>query len=107
MLLGDVLRPMLGEARVQALEHKLLHRSRLILQALETGFGRFSELGLDYGIERSGRLWFLEANAKPGRAAMAHISENAAQLAISTPVAYAKFILERSSGRVIHEFDNL
>ncbi|MFC4102805.1 YheC/YheD family endospore coat-associated protein [Paenibacillus xanthanilyticus] len=48
----------------------LLRTARLSLRAaraLELRFGRFCELGLDFGLEPSGRLWLIEANAKPGR----------------------------------------
>ncbi|MFD0962257.1 YheC/YheD family endospore coat-associated protein [Paenibacillus chungangensis] len=34
---------------------------------LEHNFGRFGELAFDFGIEPDGKLWLLEANAKPGR----------------------------------------
>lgn len=80
---------------------------RAIVRRLESHFGRFCELGLDFGVDRSGRLWFLEANSKPGRYAMAGISDSAAETAAARPIAYAKSILLRPPGRVIHEFDYL
>ncbi|MFB9327501.1 YheC/YheD family protein [Paenibacillus aurantiacus] len=62
-----VLAARFGEAAARRL---LLRTARLSLRAsraLEQHFGRFFELGLDFGLEASGRLWLLEANAKPGR----------------------------------------
>ncbi|MBW7477043.1 YheC/YheD family protein [Paenibacillus oenotherae] len=58
---------------------------------LEGRFGRFAELGLDFGIEPDGRIWLLEANAKPGRAAFAAEPE-LARLAVERPLRYAKLI---------------
>ncbi|TYP71181.1 YheC/YheD family protein [Paenibacillus methanolicus] len=54
----------------EAARRLLLRTARLSLRAaraLELRFGRFFELGLDFGLEPSGRLWLIEANAKPGR----------------------------------------
>ncbi|WP_276352896.1 YheC/YheD family protein [Cohnella caldifontis] len=78
-----------------------------IVRILEQHFGRFCELGLDFGLDQSGRLWFLEANSKPGRRAMSAIGASAANAAAARPIAYAKSILLRPPGRVIHEFDHL
>lgn len=64
---------------------------------LEAGFGRQGELGLDFGIGQDGRIWLLEANSKPGRAAFRRIGDRqAAQLASDRPAAYARRLLELS-----------
>ncbi|MEK0314354.1 YheC/YheD family endospore coat-associated protein [Cohnella sp. 56] len=76
-----------------------------VVARLEQLYGRFAELGLDYGIDRAGRIWFLEANTKPGRASMAEAGGDAKSDAINNPLAYARYILLVSSGRVCHEFD--
>ncbi|MCQ6558565.1 YheC/YheD family endospore coat-associated protein [Paenibacillus mendelii] len=55
---------------------------------LEQRFGRLCELGLDYGIEPDGRLWLLEANAKPGRQSFQENPETARN-AVLRPLQYA------------------
>ncbi|MBP3962134.1 YheC/YheD family protein [Paenibacillus lignilyticus] len=71
---------------------RLLGRIRWISEraaaALENHFGRLAELGIDYGIEQGGRVWLLEANAKPGRKALEG-DESAARLAVERPIRYA------------------
>ncbi|REK68046.1 MAG: hypothetical protein C6P35_03500 [Cohnella sp.] len=94
-----------GEKECESMLQEIRRVSAAVIKRLEEAFGRFCELGLDFGIDRSGRIWFLEANAKPGRAAMACAGAAAAQTAIERPLAYARYILLRPSGRVIHEFD--
>ncbi|MFC4600448.1 YheC/YheD family protein [Cohnella hongkongensis] len=112
-----------GERRGKELLEEIAKRSSAIVSLLEQTFGRFAEIGLDYGIERSGKLWFLEANSKPGRAAMGSAGQEAFFAAAEQPLSYAKSILLRlattdarrspqgsgcaSPGRVIHEFDHL
>ncbi|MFB9279146.1 YheC/YheD family protein [Cohnella cellulosilytica] len=99
--------PQFGERRSGELLEEIAALSSSIVARLEQTFGRFAEIGLDYGIERSGKLWFLEANSKPGRAAMSSVGEEAAVAAAVLPLSYVKSILLRPPGRVIHEFDHL
>lgn len=42
--------------------------------ALESGFGRLAELGLDFGIDRNAHIWMLEANSKPGHSAFVRLA---------------------------------
>ncbi len=99
--------PQFGQRRSGELLEEIAALSSAIVARLEQTFGRFAEIGLDYGIERSGKLWFLEANSKPGRASMSSVGEEAAAAAAELPLSYIKSILLRPPGRVIHEFDHL
>lgn len=85
-----------GERRAKALLTELQEASAAIVKQLERSLGPFAELGLDFGIDRSARCWFLEANSKPGRASMACAGEAAAADAVWRPLAYARHILLRS-----------
>ena len=96
-----------GKERGEKLYAQIRELSLSIADRLEQSFGRFAEFGLDYGIERNGKLWFLEANSKPGRAAMESVGTDASLAAAEKPLSYAKSILLRPPGRVIHEFDHL
>lgn len=102
---GKALDPLLGEERARALEQEIRTTSLQLVAWLEETFGRFAEIGLDFGVDRSGKLWFLEANSKPGRLAMNIAGDEAAERAVALPLSYASTILLRPSGRVIHEFD--
>ncbi|MBO9598535.1 MAG: YheC/YheD family protein [Cohnella sp.] len=99
--------PLLGEARARALEQEIRATSFKLVAWFEETFGRFAEIGLDFGVDRSGKLWFLEANSKPGRAAMKFAGDEAAERAVALPLSYASTIMLRPSGRVIHEFDHM
>lgn len=96
-----------GKDQADKLIEQIRNASRLIVHHLECNCGHFCELGLDFGVDTTGKLWFLEANAKPGRSAMAEISAAVADASVARPIACAKFILRRPSGRVFHEFDHL
>ncbi|MFC5647616.1 YheC/YheD family protein [Paenibacillus solisilvae] len=77
---------------------KLLARIRRICERaapqLEQHFGRLAELGFDFGIEQSGKLWLLEVNAKPGRLSM-NTDKKLAQIALRRPLQYAILLASR------------
>lgn len=63
---------------------------------LEASHGRLAELGLDFGIDQSGNVWFLEANSKPGRAVFDYTDNEAARKqSIENPIRFARFLLDR------------
>ncbi len=103
----EVLALLFGDQHGNELLQEIREVSFLIVARLEETLGRFAEIGLDYGVDRSGKLWFLEANSKPGRAAMGSAGKGAAEKAAEQPLSYARSILLRPPGRVIHEFDHL
>jgi hypothetical protein len=91
----ELLALLFGEKRGSELLQELNRASFLIVACLEESWGRFAEIGLDFGIDRSGRIWFLEANSKPGRSAMGSIGKDAAHHAAEQPLSYARSILLR------------
>lgn len=79
-----------GEAAVAAIR-KL---SLLIPEYLETRFGRLAELGLDFGVDRQGRVWVLEVNSKPGRSSFFRIGDpESARKSLENPIFYARYLL--------------
>lgn len=72
---------------IQWLSHRAVAR-------LEKQYGNMVEMGLDFGIEREGKIWLIEANSKPGRSAFVSVSA-VHQKTIEQPIRFAKFLLER------------
>ena len=86
-----------GEDAARELMRKARRLAAEIVRQLESSFGRFAELGLDFGIDRAGKLWFLEANGKPGRAAARRAGRREDALSHLRPLMYARSILLRLS----------
>ena len=59
-----------GSLRInsRAATRRIRRGARIIARALETQLGQeFGEFGVDMALDRRGRLWLIEVNAKPGR----------------------------------------
>jgi glutathione synthase/RimK-type ligase-like ATP-grasp enzyme len=97
-------------ARVR-IERKLRTLASVVPKLLERHFGRLAELGIDLGVDRSGNVWIIEVNSKPGRAAFLSgkaDDADAGTLSVSRPVSYARYLLTAghfvSTGKTMHLF---
>ncbi|CAM4186231.1 hypothetical protein FHS16_000127 [Paenibacillus endophyticus] len=106
-----------GKAESERLLEQIHTISKQTAEQLESKFGRLAELGLDYGIDRSGHIWLLEANAKPGRSSFQRNGDQEAErLSIERPLLYARTLTRRLSpsfvanetanGRLLHASPN-
>ena len=87
-----------GKQKAERLLEQIHTISKQTVERLESEFGRFAELGLDYGIEPGGQIWLIEANSKPGRTSFRIISDHvAARQSIERPLLYARFLSRRLS----------
>jgi hypothetical protein len=74
--------------------HELASEAAYLPPILEAACGRLGELGLDFGIDSSGRIHLLEANSKPGRTVFRLTGDRrAAKLAAENPLSYARYLL--------------
>lgn len=87
-----------GPEKAAALMEELRFLSGRIPAVLEASNGRMAELGLDLGVDRSGRIWIIEVNTKPGRSVFQQLHQEEAGLrAARNPLAYAKHLLRRQA----------
>ncbi len=66
----SVRRAIRGSLRINArvANRRIRRGARIIARAVETRLGQeFGEFGIDMALDRKGRLWLIEVNAKPGR----------------------------------------
>lgn len=92
MGLGWVLRTRFGRARrrVRAGIHRAAHE---IAQALDEVLDNpLGELGLDLGVDRRGRIWLIEVNAKPFRKVFDAGPKRRVFLSFRRPMAYARYL---------------
>lgn len=66
-----------------------------IARGLESFCGALGELGIDFGLDRSGRLWLIEENARPGRALFSQIGPSTlAEATYRRPLGYVRYLAE-------------
>ena len=84
-----------GAERAGQLLPELSAVSQRLAARLEERAGRLVELGLDFGLDRSGRLWLLEANSKPGRKIFALTDNQVAdERSVHRPLQYARALVD-------------
>jgi glutathione synthase/RimK-type ligase-like ATP-grasp enzyme len=70
--------------------------SLAIARTIEQGHGPLLELGLDFGVDPSGRVWLLEANSRPGRSSFLRMGNRQVRTAaIANPMRYARYALNQ------------
>lgn len=74
-----------------------------IAEILDSTSSALGELGLDFVIDKQGKVWFLEANRKPGRQSMEKMGEDALQLALLRPIEYAVYLAGNRKTEVIFQ----
>lgn len=91
-LLGDAIKSQTPTWR-EALKPRLESLAIATVQALERGAGGLGELGMDFGVDDAGRIWYIEQNAQPGRAIFEHMGKRDLwEIAHLRPLQYARFL---------------
>ncbi|MBC9783823.1 YheC/YheD family protein [Heliobacterium chlorum] len=71
-----------------------------VAKTLTKLYPRLGELGLDFLIDRDSRLWFLEANSRPGRIVFQRIGDHAVRrTSVRRPIEYALFLAAKRKAR--------
>ncbi|GAA3407969.1 YheC/YheD family protein [Paenibacillus hodogayensis] len=80
--------------KVDELMEQICRLSTHIPAHLEADYGkRFVEFGLDFAVDRSGALWLLEANIKPGKSVIRRVyGEEAAKRCFMLPYQFARYL---------------
>ncbi|WP_409304521.1 YheC/YheD family protein [Peribacillus sp. SCS-155] len=74
------------------IENSISVIKRTLPQELEKRFRRLFELGIDIGIDRSGKVWILDINSKPGRKLIEQLLQDKTHLLYSAPLLYCKYL---------------
>jgi len=96
---ADVLRERFGGAEAERIAKRIERTALAIPPVLERGHGPLLELGIDFGVDRLGRLWVLEVNSKPGRTSFTRLDDTRVGIAaVTSPIRYARYVLDRQLG---------
>lgn len=92
MGLGGVLRRRFGKSR-RRISRRVRRAARTIINALDEVLdGPLGEVGLDLGVDRRGRVWLIEVNAKPYRKVTDAGPKRQVWLSFRRPMQYARHL---------------
>lgn len=82
-----------SKAEINILKSRIQEFLLNVYHGMEKSYGTFGEIGIDFGMDKDGKLWLIECNARSGKA---HVKETKNEKAILkaflNPLEYAKFI---------------
>lgn len=83
----------LSVEEILSVKKKCLEFLTLFLEALETEFGPFGEIGIDLAVDKNYNLWYLECNANPAKTATKIAgTEEEKRLSLVYPLRYARYL---------------
>jgi hypothetical protein len=81
------------QAQLKELSEEIKQFLITSFRCVEAIYGDFGELGIDFAIDKQGKLWFIECNAKPGKDALYLSYDNKTiRKAFQNPINYGKYL---------------
>lgn len=75
-----------------AAEQTIHHILRTLPEQVEATFHRLFELGIDLGVDRSGQVWILDINSKPGRKMIEVLYPDQYDRLYHSPILYSQYL---------------
>ncbi len=88
-----LLRTVFPPEEVERINKEIEQLALMAACSLEARIGPAGEFGIDIGVEETGRLWFIEANLKPGRQVFSLLGDRKGRRsAVQMPLQYARYL---------------
>ncbi len=82
-----------SEAELSSLKERLDQLLLTFFLSIEKHFGSFGEMGIDIGLDKAGKLWFIESNSQPAKVSLMNAySGKTVTKAFTNPIEYALFL---------------
>ena len=92
---GELLARHFGAARADEIVREIFDLAVLVAQTIHARSPRMVDMGLDVGIDQSGRPYLIEVNRRDLRVLLEHSGQRAATKALyQNPIAYGRYVLE-------------
>jgi glutathione synthase/RimK-type ligase-like ATP-grasp enzyme len=90
-----------SEEQIAKIEKEIEFIVKELPPFLESRHGRLVELGIDIGVDRSGQVWLIEVNSKPGRKSFRQIEGGKHLLDVQlNPLRYAYYLAKNHKEKV-------
>ncbi|MEW5785845.1 MAG: YheC/YheD family protein [Bacillota bacterium] len=88
-----------SEAALESLEKRIHHFLFSVYESIEKYYGPFGEMGIDLGLDKNGKLWFIECNSQPAKVSLINAyNEITVTKAFTNPLEYALYIAGSANG---------
>ncbi len=88
-----VLKSFFGKKQVDQIIETIILVAITAVKSVEDYLGNCGEAGVDIGVDKFGKVWFIEANLRPARRVFSLIGETQTrQKSIETPLLYARYL---------------
>lgn len=84
--------PRYTPSQLKALKDEIQDFLYNIYLAVEREYGKFGEIGIDFGLDRRGRIWLIECNAQSAKVSIVKAYGSQANRIFLNPLEYAKTI---------------
>ena len=82
-----------SDNKISEITENIKNLALKIAESIENHVQPIGEIGLDFIIDETDNIWFLEANSKPGRKALSSMEQNGEnRLSIIRPMLYARYL---------------
>lgn len=72
---------------------EIINFLHLIYHALEKVYGYFGEIGIDFGLDKEGKIWFIEPNAKTAKVSLMKAHDHQTyKKAFYNPISFSMFL---------------
>jgi hypothetical protein len=86
------------EEKIAELVENICDFLALIYHTLEESYGTFGEIGIDFGIDTSDHIWFIEPNSRSAKVSlMKAFDENTYHQSFLNPLEYAKYLYQQAT----------
>lgn len=95
------------EEKIAQLIENICDFLALIYHTLEDSYGTFGEMGIDFAMDTSDQIWFIEANARSAKVSlMKAFDETIFHQSFLNPLEYAKYLYEKAKPEKNYEVIN-
>lgn len=82
-----------SDEQIAELKQKIDIFLRKVYYYTEKSYGTFGEIGIDFALDKNGKIWFIECNAKPAKSSLCRAcDEKTISKAFRYPLEYAQYL---------------
>jgi hypothetical protein len=84
--------PDYSDTQLSTLKQKINSFLLTVYTGVEKKYGKFGEIGIDFAVDRQGKIWLIECNAQSAKVSIGKAYGELARRAFLNPLEYAKLI---------------